>query len=93
MNIHFSSSTVSLIHQLSEENPGPFTSLKMSDEEYNGWYHTRYGFYPPDEKDSNIVTAANKGDLKQIKRILSQSQGSKKTALLNHAKKWTEPWL
>jgi len=62
----------------------------MSDEEYNGWYHTRYGFYPPDEKDSNIVTAANKGDLKQIKRILSQSQGSKKTALLNHAKKWTE---
>lgn len=65
---------------------------KMSDSEanYEGWFHTRFDMYPPNETESALVDAGKRGDLKKIKEIVSSSDEIRKAGVLNHANRWTE---
>ena len=80
-----SDSEHSSFHEASEDS-----DYLDDDSETSFGYLGNDGYYPPDKKDSKLVTAASAGHLEIVKQIIEGCQSDQKAGTLNAARKWTE---
>ena len=62
----------------------------MNENSEDEGFHTRYGYYAPDEKDPPLVTEASTGNIGAVKQIIENCPAEQKLATVNGSRKWTE---
>jgi len=85
-----SESEHSSVHETSVDSDYLNDDYYSDDSETSLGYLGNDGYYPKDEKDSNLVTAASAGNLEAVKRIVQDCPPDLKAGTLNCARKWTE---